>query len=90
MLIPYRTFREKIQASTASRWPVAKRALQTYVHSLILYVYRGGLLDSREVGSLLTAFGRKQPLMSDRFRAILLKKSTSNSTAEKYAPEIEI
>lgn len=28
--------------------------------------------------------------MKDCFRQIVLKKSTSNSTAEKYAPEIEI
>ncbi|VVP63705.1 hypothetical protein PS907_00594 [Pseudomonas fluorescens] len=32
----------------------------------------------------------KRPFMNGYSRPILLKKSTSNSTAEKYASEIEI
>jgi hypothetical protein len=36
------------------------------------------------------AFGESLPTVNDSFWPILLKKSTWNSTAEKYAPEIEI
>jgi hypothetical protein len=36
------------------------------------------------------SLGRKQPVVADRFRPILLKKSALVSTAEKYASEIEI